>query len=262
MSKARTNADNVSGDISGVTAGTGLSGGGTSGALTLNLSTPVASTNGGTGISSFTTGDLIYSSSGNTLSKLAIGTTSQVLTVASGLPSWSTASSGGMTLLDTKTADNTVTNYTFTSISGSYKHLLIIGQGLQSNSTADATFLVQLNGDTNSNYARQVLRATNTTVDSNYLSNATEIIITNGCMQRSTGTKYFGGFSMWIYDYANSSEYKFIQATNLGVNSNPAGFTGLTAATWDSTAAITSIKLTNNEGVNVKDGVIKLYGVS
>ena len=44
------------GDISGVTAGTGLSGGGTSGAVTLSLSTPVSVANGGTGITSFGTG--------------------------------------------------------------------------------------------------------------------------------------------------------------------------------------------------------------
>jgi len=96
MTRSRDNATNVAGDISGVTAGTGLSGGGTDGAVTLNLSTPVASTNGGTGLSSFTTGDIIYSSSGNTLAKLGIGTTSQVLTVASGIPSW--AAPAGSTL--------------------------------------------------------------------------------------------------------------------------------------------------------------------
>ncbi len=46
----------ASGDIEGVTAGTGLSGGGTSGTVTVSLSTPVAVANGGTGISSFGTG--------------------------------------------------------------------------------------------------------------------------------------------------------------------------------------------------------------
>ena len=39
MTKARTNADNASADIQGVTAGTGLSGGGTSGAVTVSLDT-------------------------------------------------------------------------------------------------------------------------------------------------------------------------------------------------------------------------------
>lgn len=39
MTKARTNADNQAGDISGVTASTGLSGGGTSGTVTVSLDT-------------------------------------------------------------------------------------------------------------------------------------------------------------------------------------------------------------------------------
>jgi len=42
MSRARTNADNYSADISGVTAGTGLSGGGTSGSVTVTLDTTSA----------------------------------------------------------------------------------------------------------------------------------------------------------------------------------------------------------------------------
>jgi hypothetical protein len=80
----------LAGDIESVTAGTGLTGGGSSGALTLGLSTPVATTNGGTGLSTFTTGDLVYASGADTLAKRSIGTTGQVLTVSGGVPSWST----------------------------------------------------------------------------------------------------------------------------------------------------------------------------
>jgi hypothetical protein len=42
-----------------------------------------------------TTGDIIYASAANTPARLGIGTTSQVLSVVSGIPAWTTASSGG-----------------------------------------------------------------------------------------------------------------------------------------------------------------------
>lgn len=53
--------------------------------------TPLPATSGGTSFSTYTTGDTIYASASNTLSKLAIGSTSQVLTVSGGIPSWQSA---------------------------------------------------------------------------------------------------------------------------------------------------------------------------
>ena len=44
-----------------------------------------------------TTGDIIYASSANTPARLGIGSSGQVLTVASGIPSWATASGGTVT---------------------------------------------------------------------------------------------------------------------------------------------------------------------
>ena len=49
---------------------------------------------GGTAQTSYTTGDILYASATNTLSKLGIGSTGQVLTVASGVPTWAAASGG------------------------------------------------------------------------------------------------------------------------------------------------------------------------
>ena len=46
MTKARTNADNASADIQGVTAGTGLTGGGTSGTVSLAVDSTVATLTG------------------------------------------------------------------------------------------------------------------------------------------------------------------------------------------------------------------------
>jgi hypothetical protein len=70
---------NISG--SGV-VGTSLSAG------SLSLTTALTATNGGTGQSTYTTGDILYASAANTLSKLGIGATGTVLTVNSGIPSW------------------------------------------------------------------------------------------------------------------------------------------------------------------------------
>ena len=58
-----------------------------------NLTATNTTTGGSTGLSFYTTGDLIYSSNGNTLSKLGIGSTDQVLKVSSGVPTWSDPSS-------------------------------------------------------------------------------------------------------------------------------------------------------------------------
>jgi len=50
---------------------------------TLNLTNALGATYGGTGQSTYTTGDLLYSSASNTLSKLALGTANYILTVNS-----------------------------------------------------------------------------------------------------------------------------------------------------------------------------------
>lgn len=58
-------------------------------------------TNGGTGQSSYTTGDILYASGANTLSKLPLGTNGYVLTVDSGNVSWQPSGGGGVTTIGT-----------------------------------------------------------------------------------------------------------------------------------------------------------------
>lgn len=76
-SSATVAGGDVSGNISGNAA---------------NVTGVVAATNGGTGQSSYTTGDILYSSATNTLSKLPIGAEGSILSVSSGVPSWSSYS--------------------------------------------------------------------------------------------------------------------------------------------------------------------------
>ena len=57
--------------------------------------TKVAEIYGGTNQLTYTTGDILYASAENTLSKLSVGTAGQVLTVNTGVPSWQNSTSGG-----------------------------------------------------------------------------------------------------------------------------------------------------------------------
>jgi hypothetical protein len=71
----------------------------TTGTLALTYSgTALPEANGGTAQTTYTTGDLLYASGANTLAKLPVGTTGQVLKVAAGVPSWDTDSAGSGTV--------------------------------------------------------------------------------------------------------------------------------------------------------------------
>ena len=69
------------------------------------LTLPLSATNGGTGQSTYATGDILYASATNTLSKLPASTNGYVLSLASGIPAWTPAPPSGATISnDTSTA--------------------------------------------------------------------------------------------------------------------------------------------------------------
>lgn len=88
-----------------------------------------------------TTGDTIYASGVSTPARLGIGTTGQVLTVAGGVPTWATPSSGGMTSIATGSLSTAQTN--ITGISGSYIHLYLVVANPQATSSGSLQFRLQ-----------------------------------------------------------------------------------------------------------------------
>ena len=106
------------GDITGVTAGTGISGGGTSGTVTItnDMATTITAA-----------GDIVVGTGSGTYDNLPIGTTGQVLTADTTVSpykvKWATASGGGGKILQVVYADTTTsttvasTTYTDTNLS-------------------------------------------------------------------------------------------------------------------------------------------------
>jgi hypothetical protein len=62
--------------------------------LSTGVTGTLGATSGGTGQNTYTTGQILYASASNTLSKLNIGSSGQVLTVSGGIPSWQNAGTG------------------------------------------------------------------------------------------------------------------------------------------------------------------------
>ena len=159
------------------TAGTGLTLTGTQ----FSLTTPVTAALGGTGQSSYTTGDLIYASGTTALSKLAAGTNGYLLTMNAGLPTWqpapatgvttfdagttgltpSTATSGAVTLAGILSLANGGTNASLTAVAGAVPYSTAsaialtaagtAGQVLQSNGSSAPTWVTPAGGVTLAN---------------------------------------------------------------------------------------------------------------
>jgi hypothetical protein len=112
MTKARTLADNFAADINGITAGTGITGGGTSGTVTVTNSMATAID---------AKGDLVVGTGADTFSRLAVASTAGYLlsvdsAEATGLK-WAAPAGGSFVGCSiTKTAGQATTNGVFTAI--------------------------------------------------------------------------------------------------------------------------------------------------
>ena len=127
---------------SGGSTGLTLTGGAITTSGTLTLGGTLATGSGGVGLTSYTTGDILYASNSTTLAKLAIGSTGQVLKVASGIPSWATDQNSGGTVTsitnaaDSGTGSAITTSGTFTYAGGTNITTSVSGTTVTINTSA------------------------------------------------------------------------------------------------------------------------------
>jgi hypothetical protein len=93
-------------DVSGGTTGLTTSGGPITSSGTITLGGTLATTNGGTGLTSYTAGDLTYYASGTALTKLGIGAANRVLTSSGSAPQWSASLTGLTSVSATSITEN------------------------------------------------------------------------------------------------------------------------------------------------------------
>jgi hypothetical protein len=191
---------NDQGDITGITATTPLTGGGSSGAITVGIQDALTTQKGAVQLSDSTSttssvlaatptavksaydlaaaaipkstvttnGDLIYGTGSSTVSRIGVGSAGQVLTVTAGIPAWATpaAAASGLTFIsktDFTTSSTVNINSVFTS---TYTNYYIVMNSVSTTVTqGDISFRLRASGtDTTTNYKSQRLYASGTSV--------------------------------------------------------------------------------------------------
>ena len=184
------------------------------------------------------------------------GTTDQVLAKASGTDldfSWTTPTSGGMTLLTTLTLTGATVSYT--SISQSYKDLVLVTRNFRPASNGQ-NMLIRLNQDSGAN--RHLTRDTGVEAN-NVAFNVTSIQILNNANSGVAGQAF--GIAT-INDYTNTATWKYVNSfavTNDATTSTNATYSTKQGA-YNQTSAITSFDLITSSG-NFTSGSVLVYGV-
>jgi hypothetical protein len=284
------------GDITAVNTTAPLAGGATSGAVTLSVTTATTAATGVVQLSDSTSttssvlaatptavksaydlaaaaipkstvttnGDLIYGTGSSTVSRVGIGSSGQVLAVSGGVPAWTTISSGGMTLIASASPTG-VGTYTFSSIAGTYKHLLLVVEGISS-SAGEVSLMYRFNGDTGGNYFRGTIRGIVSTAGSNVQDTGQDAMTMGAISARNTAAWMRFNAALWVWDYASAQAVK--TSTGFGRGNGYQTSADQSAMStffngWSNAAAVTSITIFDQNGpYNFSNGTLKLYGVS
>ena len=225
------------GDITAVTAGTGISGGGSSGDVTITNSMATAID---------AKGDLIAGTGADAFTRVAVGTNGQAVVADSTASGGIAYANKGWTLISTTTLSGA--SVTLSSIPSTYSSIkLIIGN--PTNATADGRLQVQPNGGT-------VVYLTGQELSTNFNYNG-QAFSTQSNLQRAaneavfnfTFDDYVGGFT------ANSMTVNyFYEATG------PVSTQGI-AGGMAFVGTLTSLVILNTGG-NFTGGTAQLFGVA
>ena len=214
---------------------------------------------------STTLGDIEYrSSTANTNTRLGIGSTGQILTVAGGVPSWATPggsnqnfsllNAGGTSLVSSPAASSK----TITGLSGYNQFYILVHQVSAVANTVQIQF--QLNGDSGSNY---LFAGNSQTPSAGYdyqiFTSASSTGTTELSFGRTSATDT-GYVSAGLHIYGANSSGNKVCAWNGGGNNNDNNFiTANRNGVYTGTSVISSITIFTNTGSNIDNGTIYIW---
>ena len=285
------------GDITSVTATSPLTGGGTTGAVTVAIQDASTTQKGSVQLSDSTSttssvlaatptavkaakdaadaaqttataaipkstvttaGDVIYATGSSAVTRLGIGTTGQVLTVASGVPSWATAASGGgMTLINSGGTTLSGTSTSVSSIPSTYNDLeiWIVGANVNTNTEIGLT----INNDTTTNNYRGIAAWNNGGTAYNVAESK------NFIPMQATGQSYFiinSTANMTVFKIANytRADKKNVEMSLIAQSSAEHLMKQAVYIAYN-TSAVTSIEMKNITTGSFQGGTIYVWGI-
>lgn len=233
---------NDQGDITGVTAGTGISGGGTSGAVTITNSMATAID---------AKGDLIVGTGADAFSRLPVGVTNgMVLSVdsaeATGLKYITPAAAGGMTSIASGSLSGA--GVTLSSISGSYVQLRLIITNFATSISGGNCWL-RVNNDSTASRHGQVSSGTT----------AITFSAAQWALGSSIATTGQNTIVVDFYNYTGTNNFKTAMLYGFVQGAGSYNYT-IAGLAYNQTTAITSLGIVPSGGT-FDGGSYVLYGV-
>lgn len=170
-----------------------------------------------------------------------------------------------MELIGTIRLNSNTASVTFSGIPQEYKHLQLrcIARGNYSGGNFNDNFLVRFNGDTGTNYTRHAIAVNGGSLSSWGVANTSYAYIGAIPNTNTTLSSVFGGSIVDILDYSNGSKNKTVRTLNgFDTNGQANERLCLESGVWRSTAAVTSILLTTDNGASmIANSKFALYGI-